>query len=261
MRTAQRGKVTGSLVHRVPSPDRTHGHGQPAAGRLGEVSAGGGDDADGPNLRRQRRRSDRIALVVAGMPVVGELDADPVAAEPVHQIGKRLGRRIRPALGKRLADMAFAASGQNVPVPAGGLGQRVVVVVQLAFLTARQMRLRELARQPPVSLRAAGEHQQMRSRRVGVLGSVTPAQRQFSAEHRGHLQFLGGLGEAHHPVEPVVIGQRDRAQVETDSLLDEFLRRAGTVEEAVRRMRVQFRIRHRRHGPVDVERLVGPPLS
>ncbi len=66
-------------------------------------------------------------------------------AEPVHQVGKCLGRRLRSALGKRLADMAFAASGQDVPVPAGRLGQRVVVVAQLALLATRQMRFRELA--------------------------------------------------------------------------------------------------------------------
>ena len=88
--------------------------------------------------------------------MVGQLDADPVAAEPVHQIGQRLGGRLRAAVGKRLADMAFAASGQDVPVPACGLGQRVVVVAQLALLAAGQMRRRQLSRQPAISLRARG---------------------------------------------------------------------------------------------------------
>ena len=52
-----------------------------------------------------------------------------------------------------------------------------------------------------------------------------------------------------------MVGQRDRAQIEAGGLLDEFLRRAGTVEEAVRRMRVQLGIRQRRRRPADLDRL------
>ncbi len=202
-----------------------------------------------------------VALVVEGMAVVGELDADPVAAEPVDQVGQRRRGRIRAAVGKRLADMAFTASGQDVPVPACRLGQRVVVVARVALLATGQMGRRQLTRQPAISLRPAGQHQQMRSRRIGLLGAGAIAQRQFGAEHRLHVQFLGGLGEAHHAVEAVVVGQRDGPQIEPGGLLDEFLRRAGTVEEAVRRMRVQLGIRHRRSRPVDVRRLVGSALA
>ena len=128
VRTTQRRKVTGRLVHRVAGPDRTHRHRQPAPGRLGEVGGGGGDDADAEPRCQFGQRG--VAFVVERMPVVGQLDADPVAPEPVHQIGQRLLRRLRTAVGKRLADMAFAASGQDVPVPARRLGQRVEVVAQ-----------------------------------------------------------------------------------------------------------------------------------
>ena len=202
-----------------------------------------------------------VALVVEGMPVVGELDADPVAAEPVHQIGQRLLRGLRAAVGKRLADMAFAASGQDVPVPAGRLGQRVVVVAQDALFAAGQMRRRQLARQPSIPLGTAGKHQQVRPARIGLLGAVAATEGQFGAEHRLHVEFLGRLGEAHHPVEPVVIGQRDGAQIEPGGLLDEFLRRAGAVEEAVRRMRVQLGVRDRRARPLHIRRLVAPALA
>ena len=224
------------------------------------MGGGGGDDADGPNSRRQLGQRG-VAFVVEGMPMVGELDADPVAAEPVHQVGQRLGGRLRAAVGKRLADMAFAAPGQDVPVPACRLGQRVVVVAQLALLAACQMRRRQLSRQPAISFRPAGQHQQMRSWRIGVLGPVATTEGQLGTEHRLHVEFLGRLGEAHHTVEPVVVGQRDGAQIEPGGLLDEFLRRAGAVEEAVRRMRVQLGIRNRRGRPVDVQRLVGPTLA
>ena len=177
---------------------------------------------------------------------MGQLDADPVGAEPVHQVGQRLAGGFRAAGGKCLAHMAFAAAGQDVPVPACGLGQRVIVIAQLALLTPGQMRSRQLSRQPSIALRPAGQHQQVRSWRIGILGAVATAERQLRAEHRLHLEFLGGLREPHHPVEPVVVGERDGPQIEPGGLLDEFLRRAGAVEEAVRRMRVQLGVRDRR---------------
>ena len=61
-------------------------------------------------------------------------------------------------------------------MPTGRLGQRVVVIAQLALLTAGQMRGRQLSRQPPIALRSAGQHQQVRSRRIGILGAVATAE-------------------------------------------------------------------------------------
>ncbi len=244
MRTTQRRKVTGRLVDRVAGPDRAHGHRQPPARRLGEMGGGGGDDADTEPRRQLGQRG--VALVVERMPVVGELDADPVAPEPVHQIGKRLVRRFRAAVGKRLADMAFAASGQDVPVPAGRLGQRVEVVAQLALSRRRPDAPSPAGAtavdtppgrgQAPADAARADRAPRCGRRHRGTARRRTPS----------HVEFLGGFGESHHPVEPVVIGQRDGAQIEPGGLLDEFLRRAGAVEEAVRRMRVQLGIRDRR---------------
>ena len=205
------------------------------------MGGGGGDDPETEPGRQLRQCG--VALVVEGMPMVGQLDADPVPAEPVDQIGKRLFRGIRAAAGKRLADMAFAASGQDVPVPVGRLGQRVVVVAQDAFFAAGKMCRRQLARQPSIPLGTTGKHQQVRPTGIGFLGAVAATEGQFGTEHRLHVEFLGRFGEAHHPVEPVVIGQRDGAQIEPGGLLDEFLRRAGAVEEAVRRMRMQLGVR------------------
>jgi hypothetical protein len=141
--------------------------------------------------------------------MVGQLDADPVAAEPIHQVGQCIGGRLRTAVRKRLADMAFAAPCQDVPVPACRLGQRVVVVAQLALFAAGQVRRCQLSRQPAIPFRPAGQHQQMRSWWIGVVGPITTTEGQLGAEHRLHVEFLGRLGEAHHTVEPVVIGQRD----------------------------------------------------
>ena len=107
------------------------------------------------------------------------------APEPVHQVGKRLLGGFRTAVGKRLADMAFAAPGEDVPVPARRLGQRVEVVAQdLPFSPPARCAVANLARQPSIALRPAGQHQQVRPWRVGRLGAVAAAERQFGAEHR-----------------------------------------------------------------------------
>src|SRR5258708_9649434 len=76
-----------------------------------------------------------------------------------------------------------------------------------------------------------------------------------------HLGFLGGLREPHHPVETVVVGERDGPQIEPGGLLDEFLRRAGAVEEAVRRMRVKLGVWDRRDRALHIERLIAPTLA
>ena len=76
----------------------------------------GGDDAD-PEPGRQVGQCG-VAFVVEWMPVMGELDADPVAAEPVHQIGKRLFRGLWATVGKRLADMALRQPVRMCQCPA-----------------------------------------------------------------------------------------------------------------------------------------------
>ena len=86
-----------------------------------------------------------VAFVVERMAVMGQLDADPVAPEPVHQVGQRRGGRIRPAGGQRLAHMAFTAPGQDVPMPARRLGEGVEVVARACPFPAGQMRRRQLA--------------------------------------------------------------------------------------------------------------------
>src|SRR4029078_10336868 len=100
--------------HRVAGADPSHCHRQPCSRRLGEMGGGGGDDADtgaapAATIETEpgRQLSEcSVSLIVEWMPVVGELDADPVAAEPVNQIGKRLLRRCRATGGKRLTGRA-----------------------------------------------------------------------------------------------------------------------------------------------------------
>ena len=244
MRTAQRCQPAGRLVEGLPGPDRGHRHRQPAATGLGEVRRRGGDHAH-PEPRREFGQC-RVALVVEGVAVMGQLNTDPAGAEAVHQIGQRLGGGTRTAGRQRLAHMPFAAAGQNVPMPAGGLGQGVVVIARAAFMAAGQMRGGQLTGQPPVALRPAGQNEQMRTRRIGHSGPGGAAQRQLGAEDGAHAEIGGRLGEAHHPVQAVVVGQRDGPQIQPGRLLDEFLRGAGAVEEAERRMGVQLGVGHGR---------------
>ena len=108
------------------------------------MGGGGGDDADtgaapAATIETEpgRQLGQRgVAFVVEGMAVTGQLDADPVAPEPIHQIGQRLFSSLRTAVGKCLADMTFAAPGQDMPVSTGSLGERVEVVAQDALFAA-----------------------------------------------------------------------------------------------------------------------------
>ena len=150
-------------------------------------------------------------------------------------------------------------------MPARRLGQRVDVVAQHALLPTGQVRVRQLPRQSPIPLRTPGKHQQMRPRRIRLVGAADPAERQLGTEHGGHVEFPGRLGEPHHPVEPVVIGQGQGTQTEPGRLLHQFLRRAGAVEKAVGRMGVQLGIGHRNspggRWTVQLRGPVLPPLA
>ena len=176
VRATQRSQPPGGLVQGLPGPDRAHRHGQPSARRCGEVRCGGGDDAD-PEPRRQPGQRRRCVRRRAADRAWVSSTLTRSRAEPVHQIGQRPPRRIRTAIGKRLAHMAFAASGQDVPVPAGRLGQRVEVVARLALLAAGQVRGRQLPRQPPVAFRARGPApaDAGRAGRAARCGRRTPA--------------------------------------------------------------------------------------
>ena len=143
------------------------------------------------------------------MAVVGQFYADPPLPEPVHQVGQRRRGGIRPAGSQRRADMAFPATGQDVPLAARRIGERVEVETRLAFLAAGQMRRGQLPRQPPIAFRPSSQHQQVRARRIRIVGPGAGSQRQFGAEDRTHVQFRGRFRKPHRPVEAVVVSQRN----------------------------------------------------
>ena len=96
VRAAKRRKETGRLVHRVAGPDGPHRHGQLTPRRFGEVGGGGRDETKTELRRKLGERG--VALVVERMAVMGQLDTDPVGAEPVHQVSKRSGGSLLAAL-------------------------------------------------------------------------------------------------------------------------------------------------------------------
>ena len=71
-------------------------------------------------------------------------------------------------------------------------------------------------------------------------GGTATIEGEFGPEHRGQAHGAGRLGEAHHTVETVVIGEGECLEPEPHGLLDQHLRRTGPVEEAEVRMTVQF---------------------
>jgi hypothetical protein len=75
-----------------------------------------------------------------------------------------------------MANMTFTATGQNMPMPARRVGERIEVEAWLAFFAASQMRRGQLPRQPSIAFRTAGQHQQMRARGIRLVSPGTGPQ-------------------------------------------------------------------------------------
>ena len=120
--------------------------------------------------------------------------------------------------------------------------------------------------QQGVAPRVSGHHHQVRlvrsHPRIGLAhGHGGASEGDLGAEDGGQPQLAGGLGEADHAVEAVVVGEGERLQAEAGGLLHQRFGRAGPVEEAEVRVAVQLGVGHR--PPVSQEggRLVGLALA
>ena len=132
-------------------------------------------------------------------------------------------------------------------MPAGEIGQLIDVVAQQSLLPAGHVGCGDGAGQAAVAFRAAGQHQQVLPCRVGDAGAGDVGfQRELRTEHRGQAVLAGGLGEADHAVEAVVIGQGQCLQIQPGGLGDHLLGHRRPVEEAVGAVSVQFGVGHRR---------------
>ena len=66
---------------------------------------------------------------------------------------------------------------------------------------------------------------------VGFLFAARWQESHLGAEHGGQLVLAGGEREPHHPVEAVVIGDRERGQLQPGRFGHQFLGMTGPVEK------------------------------
>ena len=191
--------------------------------------------------------------------MIPQLDRDAVASERVDQTLQLTLGCCGAVVDERRADRALAATGEHQPVTRlisqrGERGAR-------RPLLPRQLRMADRAAEPRVAVGSRRQHEQMRALGVGdtVLRRRRP-ERELGAEHRGHADLASGFREAHHAVEAVVVGQRERVEPEPRGFLRELFGMARTVEEAEVRVAVQLRVRHCVGAPLEGRRrLVGLP--
>ncbi len=195
-----------------------------------------------------------VAVAVPRVAGVGDLDRDVVPPEEDHEaieLGARRSeveacRRV-PAHGplERVPDGALAAAGEHEPLPGRGLGQLRRSVAGRPLRPRGQVRVGDRRRQGAVPVRTACEHEQVGGPRVGngrrrVEDAVGVRQVQLGTEDRRQPDLARSLGEADDAVQPVVVGQGERAQPEALGLVREVLGLAGAVEKAERRVCVQL---------------------
>jgi hypothetical protein len=115
-------------------------------------------------------------------------------------------------------------------MPTRGGCYRVEVIDRPTLLLSGDLGVADRPGQPAITLGIAGQHEQVLTLRVGypTLGRGK-MQGQFRSEDSPDAQLAGRFGEAHHPVHPVVISDRDRVQAQPGTLLDQLLRVAGAV--------------------------------
>ena len=176
---------------------------------------------------------------------MGQLDGDVVGAEPLDQPAQLAAPGRRPVRSAcRTAPLRQPVSASTWP--AVSATTCVQVVDRAALLRPAQLGGADRAAERPVAVGIAGQQQQVAALRVGhpVLRGGQP-ERELGAEHRGHAQLGGGLGEPHHPVHAVVVGEREGLQTQPGGLLDQLLGVAGAVQEAEVGVAVQLGVGHR----------------
>ena len=225
------GQPPVELVEAAAGPHRGHGRGERAAGRGGVVGVGGGDDVD--TGADGQLGQGIVAVRVERVAVVAQLDGHVVATEGGHQRVELPGRDGGAVPLERGGHGALATPGEHEPVVAVHLLPGDALVDRLSLLGAGQLGGADGGGEPGVALRVAGQYEQVGALRVrhAVLRLGEP-ERQLRAEHGGHADGPGRLGEADHAVEPVVVGDGQRLQPEAGRLLGQLLRVAGPVEEA-----------------------------
>ena len=171
----RRGEPPFEIGEGPPGPHRGQRGGQGEPGRGGVVHVVGGHRGH-PPLGGQQGQG-----VVAGgvdrVAVVPQLDGQVVAAEPPDQVVEHLGRGRRPPGGEGGGQGPLAAPGEDLPVPAVVIGQRVEGDDRLPLLPAGQVGLGDHPAEAGVPLGVPGQHDQVGAVGVGHPGPdlATPA--------------------------------------------------------------------------------------
>ena len=205
-------------AERCAAAERRHDGGQPGVLGAGAVGGRGGDD-DEPGLPGQLGER-VVALGVLRGAGARELDGHAVRAEEPDERGERrpaggeIGVPDRTAAVEGAPDPPVPTPREDVPVAARRLGELADLVAGLPLGAATEVGVADRAREPPVALLAAGQHEQV----------FAAGQAELGAEDGGQAELGGRLGEADHPVHAVVVGEREGGQAELGGGLRHRLR-------------------------------------
>ena len=230
----------------APRPDGGERSGQREARRRGVVDVVGGHGGDAP-LGGQ----DGQGVVAGGVdrvPVVPQLDGQPVPSEAVDEAVESPGRRRWALGGEGGGQRPLAAAGEDLPVTPVVLGQVVEGDDRLALLSAGQVGLGDDPAQAGVALGVASQHHQVGALGVGHAGAEWRGggcgDGELGAEDGGQPEGPGRLGEADYPVETVVVGESEGGEPEMDGHRGQVLGMAGAVEEGEVRVGVELGVGH-----------------
>ena len=195
-------------------------------------------------------------MPVEGIAVIPQLHEHVLAPERVDQLVERSPCCARAIACERSRHRALATAGEKQVASAAQLAGELGELQPRCPLLAAQLRPADRAGERGVAVDAVGEHHDVMAPRIGsAVARLHGPERQLRPEHRGHVQRARRLGEAHHPVETVVVGERETAEPQPRRLLHQLVRMAGAVEEREVGVAVQLRV----HATEGSERLFDPP--
>ena len=256
------GEPRVEIVEAPTGTDRGDGGGESTLRRRGVVHVVGGDT--GEVVTGGEFGEGVVAHGIDRVAVVPEFDDHSLAPEQPDQPPQFTSSGLR-ALGREGGRHRSLAAPREHPRMTRHCIGEIVEPEDGHTLLAGEMAEAEGPGDPCVPLGAVGEQQHVRPVRVGGMGvgqqtgvdlvqglglRSTPAftldqtgrERDLGPEHRGQPDRTGCLGEADHPVEPVVIGEGEGVETEPDGLLDELLGVRRPVEEREVAVAVQFGI-------------------
>ncbi len=234
-----RGEPTLQLGQRPAGPDGGQGGGQAEPGRRGVVHVVGGHRVDPPLGGQQGQGV--VARRVERVPVVPQLDRHIGPPERLDQSAHLPGGRPWPGLHQRGGHRPFPASGEHQPVVPRRLRQGVEGEDGSPLLPALEVGLGQDGRQPGITLGIPGQHDEVGPARVGLTGTGPGrGQGHLGPEDRRQPTGPGRLGEPHHPVEAVMVGQSQRGQPQPMGFGHQLLGVTAAVQKAEARVGVQL---------------------